>query len=327
MVIGVAGTKEEEAPRRRTFERSKPHRPGLAAPSAGVKRRETHTRDHGRLSRRLTRRRRAQLDGYDVVPRGTTTVNVGYGGSSPPVSKTARSQGPSSSRPNRSTHARTASIIASTASPRPLPAGVTAVGSGSSATIHRVAHPDRLPARLRAARSQPRTVPSGRPSCLAIGRCPTPAAARRSASPITAAASRRRGTVHAGASTCVASHAAQRARRGVSRRTSCAIRTSRARANPHGDNRPEQPGHASSPAASAACTPSGVIEVESIEGRGFAHGRRTLSDRVAAGKGRLVLHIYHTPLKRLPPACRAITTVNGAKVPFHAHLERRLTET
>ena len=41
---------------------------GIAAPSAGVKRRRAHTRTHGRLSRRLTRSRRAQLDGDEVVP-------------------------------------------------------------------------------------------------------------------------------------------------------------------------------------------------------------------------------------------------------------------
>ena len=102
---------------------------------------------------------------------------------------------------------------------------------------------------------RPRELPGDR------GRCPAPAAARRSASPITSAPSRRRGTVHEGDSTCVVSHAPQRARRGMSGRTSPASRTSRERANPQGDNRPEQPGHASSPAANAASTRSAVIAI------------------------------------------------------------------
>ena len=60
---------------------------------------------------------------------------------------------------------------------------------------------------------------------------------------------------------------------GPERPNPCANRTSRERANPHGDNRSEQAGHASSPAASAASTNSGVIAIESIEDRWFGHGR------------------------------------------------------
>lgn len=53
-------------------EGAEPRSQGVAAPSPGVKRRDARTRDHGRPSRRLTRRRRAQLDGDQVVPGGTT---------------------------------------------------------------------------------------------------------------------------------------------------------------------------------------------------------------------------------------------------------------
>jgi len=154
------------------------------------------------------------------------------------------------------THARTASMIASTASPSSLPAGVTAPSSRSSEHVRLIAHARRLCARRLPARNQPRTVPGGRPSRRAITRCPTPKAARRSASPITSAPSRRRGTSHEGESTCVVSHAAQRARRGAIDRAPCNSRTSRERANPHGESRAEHAGHASSPAARAASTRS-----------------------------------------------------------------------
>jgi hypothetical protein len=154
--------------------------------------------------------------------------------------------------------------------------------------------PSALAGGLRSA-ATPRTVPSGRPSWRAITRCPSPPAASRSASPITSAPSRRRGTSHEGDSTCVVSHDPQRARRGVTHRAPSRIRTSRERANPHGDNRPEHAGHANSPAASATSTRSWVIAIESIEDRQLAHGRRTLPDVVTARKGQLVWHTYHTP--------------------------------
>ena len=89
-------------------------------------------------------------------------------------------------------------------------------------------------------------------------------------------------------------HAAHRARRGRSDRTSVAIRTSRERAKPHGDNGPEQAGHTNSPAAKTASTHCCVIAIESIEDLWLAHRRRTLPERVAAGKGRFVLHTYHS---------------------------------
>jgi len=142
--------------------------------------------------------------------------------------------------------------------------------------------------------ASPGTVPSGRCSRLAIGRWPAPSAARRSAWPITCALSRRRGTSHDGQSTCVVLHKAHRARRGRTGRASVSVRTSRERAKPHADNGPEHTGQASSPAAKAASTHSGVIAIESIKYLWVAHRRRTLPERVTAGKGRLVLHTYHS---------------------------------
>jgi hypothetical protein len=121
-----------------------------------------------------------------------TTAPDSYGGSggrpdkSPPVSHTAVSHGPVCPWPNRNTRARTAS------SPASLPARVTAPSSaGSSAYAHRTPHARRLSSRTLAARSQPRTVPGGRPSRRAMLRCLSPQAARASASPITSAPSRR----------------------------------------------------------------------------------------------------------------------------------------
>ena len=262
-----AGTKERKKSGRRTLKRSKPSAPaaGVAAPSARVKRRRAHSRTHGRFSRRLTRSRRAQLDGDQVVPgarpRGTallrrqSRVTVQQPAGQPhrafPRPKVVATE-PQHPRANRE-HDRLDRVAQ------------LAAGRGDRARlgVQRDDPPGRAraqaPSVSAAARSQPRTVPSGRPSCLAIGRCPAPVAARRSASPITSAPSRRRGTVHEGERTCVVSHAPQRARRGVSGRTSSGSRTSRERANPQGDNRPEQPGHASSPAANAASTHPALI--------------------------------------------------------------------
>jgi hypothetical protein len=196
--------------------------------------------------------------------------------------------------------------------------------------LHRTAQARRLSARRLPARSQPRTVPAGRPTSRAITRCAAPSAARRSASPITSAPSRLRGTSHEGESTCVASHGAHRARRGLTDRVSCSSRTSRERANPHGESAPEQAGHANSPAASAASTRSGVIAIESIEDRQLAHSQRTLPDAVTAGKGRVVLHVYHSARQRERPATGpplgAVPTVNGANGSFRAEIQRRPTK-
>ena len=55
---------------------------------------------------------------------------------------------------------------------------------------------------------------SGTPDAAAIDRNPWPRAARASMSPITGVPSHRRDSSHAGSRTCVAPHAAHRARRG-----------------------------------------------------------------------------------------------------------------
>jgi hypothetical protein len=139
-------------------------------------------------------------------------------------------------------------------------------------------------------------------------RCPAPPAAKRSASPITSVPSRRRGTSHAGESTCVVSHARQHARRGLTDRTPSSNRTSRERANPHGESGLEQRGHASSPAVSAASTRSGVIAIASIEDRQPPHHRRSLPAAVNGGKGRLVLQTYHNHASPLRAGATAPST-------------------
>ena len=89
----------------------------VAAPSAGVKRRSTAPASMRAPLRRLTRSRRRSWVAMRLCWR-TTMHTVAYGGSSgrpdssPPVRHTARSHGPSWPRPNRSTKALTASMIA-----------------------------------------------------------------------------------------------------------------------------------------------------------------------------------------------------------------------
>jgi hypothetical protein len=97
-------------------------------------------------------------------------------------------------------------------------------------------------------RSQPRTVAAGRPARSATRRCPSPAAAPASATPITPAASARRTSTLTGSNTCVAPHSAHLARRGRNcHRPAPASRTTRRRACPHPRSRPPHPGHPSRP--------------------------------------------------------------------------------
>ena len=105
----------------------------------------------GRLVREASRATlgRPATKGRSVVERGVlcrtnrvSAPGAGYSGSgtrpasSPAVRHTAGSHGLTCWWPQRSTHARTASMIASTASPSSLPAGVTAPISGSGAHAH-----------------------------------------------------------------------------------------------------------------------------------------------------------------------------------------------
>ena len=66
------------------------------------------------------------------------------------------------------------------------------------------------------ARSQPRTVDTGRSNRAAIGRCPAPAAFYRNAAPITSTASARRNRHATLNSTWVTRQSPQRTRRGRS---------------------------------------------------------------------------------------------------------------
>ena len=67
MVTRGAGTKEEEVPADANVETLKVRAEGVAAPSAGVKRRATLAAGSGARLRRLTHSRRAQLDGDEIV--------------------------------------------------------------------------------------------------------------------------------------------------------------------------------------------------------------------------------------------------------------------
>lgn len=108
--------------------------------------------------------------------------------------------------PNRNTHARAATAIASNTSAMVLPAGSTGPSSGSSATAHRVKCALISSARSANRRNQPRTVPAGTPNRQAIGRCPSPATFASIAAPITDTSSWRRNNATSGSSTCVPEH-------------------------------------------------------------------------------------------------------------------------
>jgi hypothetical protein len=115
---------------------------------------------------------------------------------------------------NRPDAATAATRIAVTASANPLPAGPGITGSGSNARSHTVNTARTASARPANRRNQPRTVPTGRPNALAIGRCPTPAPFACSAAPITTAVSARRNSNTTGNNTCVLPHPKHRDRRG-----------------------------------------------------------------------------------------------------------------
>ena len=150
--------------------------------------------------------------------------------------------------PNRNTHARAATAIASNASATPLPAGSTGPSSGSSATAHRVKCARICSARSTNRRSQPRTVSAGTPNRAAIRRYPSPATLASIAAPITATSSWRRDNATSGSSTCVPAQPRHRARRGRNNRSPTEQRNTRSRACPHGPNTPRHDGHAKPPA-------------------------------------------------------------------------------
>jgi hypothetical protein len=131
------------------------------------------------------------------------------------VRTAASSQPDTASIPgHRPAAAAAAAATATTASPSGLADGSSGTGSGASTPASRVKNSRIRPADLRNRRSRSRTVASGTPDAAAIDRNPRPRAARASMSPITAVASHRRASSHAGSRTCVTPHEEQRARRG-----------------------------------------------------------------------------------------------------------------
>ena len=113
---------------------------------------------------------------------------------------------------------------------RPNPSGSPPPPSGPGRWSSPVNNTRTPAARVPNRRSQPRTVPSGRPSIRAIGRCPTPVAFANSAPPITTTASARRTSIEAGSRTCVDRQPEQQERRGRTTAIVSSARTPRDRA-------------------------------------------------------------------------------------------------
>ena len=191
------GYEEEVSREWRTSKRSKPPSPGVAAPSAGVKRRRGAREGRGALLRRLTRSRRAQLDGDEVVPQarpcGTATAGAPAGlrvarrsGTRPAPRAGVRA--PESQHPCADGEHDRLDRVAELA---PGWRDGTHLGVQRECPSRRVRPQAPRPAPGGA--RPPRTVPAGRPSRRAITRCPAPPAAKRSASPITPDPSRRGG--------------------------------------------------------------------------------------------------------------------------------------
>ena len=134
--------------------------------------------------------------------------------SDPAVTAEASSHGDTLSAGHRPVAAAAAAATATTASPSTLPTGSSGTGSHARTPASRVKNSRTRPATERNRRSRSRTVSAGTPHAAAIDRKPSPRAARASMSPITGAPSQRRDSSHTGRRTCVAPHAAHRARRG-----------------------------------------------------------------------------------------------------------------
>lgn len=104
--------------------------------------------------------------------------------------------------------------IAATASAKAVPVAAGTCGSGSraaSTTVNQERTDSAAPAK---ARSQPRTVSTGRPNWAAIDRNPAPEALASKAAPITTATSARRNKAITGNNTWVARQTGHHARRG-----------------------------------------------------------------------------------------------------------------
>jgi hypothetical protein len=95
------------------------------------------------------------------------------------------------------------------------------------------------PTELSGRRARTATAATLGPTCHLVPRSLTAPPDAEHPPPITSALSRRRGSDHAGHSTCVMSHAAHNARRGLSDRTPSRVRISRERANPQRESGPK----------------------------------------------------------------------------------------
>jgi hypothetical protein len=206
-------------------------------------------------------------------------------------------------------------MIASTASPSALPAGVSAPISGSSTPVHRLAHARRLSARRRAALSQPagdRAMPQA-----AGGQAQRLADHLRAVAPTRDQPRRRE---HVRGLALLAARPARRDRANLAREAHLA----RARVPPRRERR------RTGRARELAGRERGF---DLIRGdRDLKHrtsatrsSLRTLAHRVSAAKGSLVLHTYHNDADAVLRCHRLITTVNGAKGPFRAQIQRRPT--
>lgn len=156
--------------------------------------------------------------------------------------------------PHRPTIAAAAASTAATASANGDPAGPAGAVSERTRTANPVNTMRIGSAREANRRSQPRTVPAGRPNAAAIHRCPRPAALASRPALITAATSARPDSATAGSSTCLPAQPPQRARRGRSRTRLRTARSQRTRPKPHGDNTPLQSGQTNPPDRSLAST-------------------------------------------------------------------------
>src|SRR5262249_43534402 len=162
-------------------------------------------------------------------------------------------------------------------------------------------------------------------SNCAIGRCPSPAAAKASAAPITAAASARRASTLTGSSTWVRPHPRQTARRGRSRQpTPLSPRITRDRACPHPASRPEHPGHANSPSASRRSTsaPSLPTVSTTVPPRTATQPSR-LRQEITGGPSHTDVLTLSPDIKKGNPNRAAHPTLNpdDADLPPGAHTE------
>ena len=171
--------------------------------------------------------------------------------------------------PNRSTAARVAIPMASTASPTAEPDGRGGSDAGDNTNAHWVKNTAITGALDRNRRSHPRTVVAGNPNRNPIRRWPSPPPPAPRTEPITAPSSRRRTNRSSANNTWVRPQPPQRARRGHTRRSPSTPRTFRQRAWAHRASRSPQPGHRSNPAAKSLSTRSGSTLTMSTDASGI----------------------------------------------------------